>query len=123
LLTGELAAPVVETGCRRLSAARPLVVRNRLFGPHVTVTGLLGGREVLQALADEPLEADEWLVAPRSFLPAALGKTLDDVPEAELAAACSGRLLPADTVAAAVAELRARGDSREGHGEPPGRGV
>jgi len=123
LLTGELAAPVVETACRRLPGARPLVVRNRLFGPHVTVTGLLGGREVLQALAEQPLEGNEWLLAPRSFLPAALGKTLDDVSEPELAAACHGRLLPADTVAAAVAALRVRGDVRGDHGGSAGEGV
>ena len=64
------------------------MVANRLFGPHVTVTGLLGGAEVLDALRRRPLAADEWLLAPRVFLPADLGRTLDDVSEDELAAAC-----------------------------------
>ena len=84
---------------------RPFAVRNRLFGPHVTVTGLLGGGEVLEALRDEPLADDEWLVAPRSFLPAGLGRTLDDVGEAELAAACGGRLVLAGSLVEAFATL------------------
>lgn len=77
---------------------RPLVVPNRLFGPHVTVTGLLGGSEVLEALHRDPLAAGEWLLAPRLFLPAALGRTLDDVGEDELAAACAGRLAVVESV-------------------------
>lgn len=112
LLTGEQAAPVVAAACRGLPAARPLVVRNRLFGPHVTVTGLLGGREVLDALTVAPLDEGEWLLAPRSFLPAALGRTLDDVNEEELAAACGGRLVVAGSVADALRELMSPGDRR-----------
>jgi NifB/MoaA-like Fe-S oxidoreductase len=109
LLCGTLAAPVVGLACRRLSAhgiaARPFVVGNELFGPHVTVTGLLGGREVVRAVAREALAAGEWLVAPRDWLPEALGATLDDVGEQELAAACGGRLVLADGLRAAFATL------------------
>ena len=97
LLGGVAAAPVLGAASRRLAArtgaaARPFTVANRLFGPHVTVTGLLGGREIVGALHERPLAADEWLLAPRTVAPAALGRTLDDVDEAELAAACGGRL-------------------------------
>ena len=93
-----------------LAAAFDLPVRafpvdNRLFGAHVTVTGLLGGREVLDALRDDPLGPDEWLVAPRVVLPAELGRTLDDVGEDELAAACGGRLVLADSLRQAFATL------------------
>jgi hypothetical protein len=84
---------------------RPFVVENRLFGPHVTVTGLLGGREVLDALRDDPLASGEWLVAPRVFLPAGLGRTLDDVGEDEVAAACGRRLALADSLRQAFATL------------------
>ena len=110
LLTGTLAAPVMAEVADVLEHAatltvRPFAVHNRLFGPHVTVTGLLGGREVLQALRDEPLAAGEWLVAPRSFLPAGLRRTLDDVAEAELAAACGGRLVLAGSLVEAFATL------------------
>lgn len=109
LLCGALAAPVVEAACARLGAAgvsaRPFVVANELFGPHVTVTGLLGGGEVARALAREPLAAGEWLLAPRDWLPAGVGATLDDVHEDELAAACDGRLTLADGLRAAFATL------------------
>ncbi len=75
LLTGTLARAgrrARSPACSRRAAAcrcgrSPW--RNRLFGPHVTVTGLLGGREVLDALRGEPLAAGEWLLAPRAFLP------------------------------------------------------
>jgi putative radical SAM enzyme (TIGR03279 family) len=109
LLSGVLAAPVVERGCGLLRghgvSARPLAVVNELFGPHVTVTGLLGGREVLAALKREPLAPGEWLVAPRDWLPEALGATLDDVGEDECRAACGGRLVLADGVRSAFATL------------------
>ncbi len=97
LLGGVAAAPVLAAASRRLAArtgaaARPFIVANRLFGPHVTVTGLLGGREIVSALRERPLAADEWLLAPRTVAPSGLGRTLDDVGEAEIAAACGGRL-------------------------------
>jgi len=110
LLTGTLARPVLERAGELLSAAagvpvRPFAVENRVFGPHVTVTGLLGGGEVLDALRrDRPGDSD-WLLAPRTWLPADLGCTLDDVPEDELAAACGGRLIVAETLSDAFARL------------------
>jgi len=110
VLCGALAEPVVASAAKGLAAAfdlpvRAFAVENRLFGPHVTVTGLLGGREVLDALHDASLAAGEWLVAPRVFLPAELGRTLDDVGEDELAAACGGRLVLADSLRQAFATL------------------
>jgi len=128
LLSGTLAAPVMEqaahvlrralAGTRSIGrqsdgarpestavAVRPLVVSNAVFGPHVTVTGLLGGREVLAALAREPLHSGEWLLAPRTWLPAQLGYTLDDIGEDELAAACGGRLILADSLSEALSRL------------------
>ncbi len=84
---------------------RPFLVANRLFGPHVTVGGLLGGAEVLAALGADPLAPDEWLLASRGFLPEELGRTLDDVGEDELAAACGGRLVLADDLSEAFARL------------------
>jgi putative radical SAM enzyme (TIGR03279 family) len=109
VLTGTLAEPVIEQAGVLLSRdgapVRPFAVSNVLFGPHVTVTGLLGGAEVLAALRERPLGEDEWLVAPRVFLPAALGRSLDDVGEDELAAACGGRLVLSDSLAAAFGTL------------------
>ena len=61
---------------------RAFVVENRLFGAHVTVTGLLGGAEVLDALRRDPLVGGEWLArAARLAARGVLGRTLDDVGE------------------------------------------
>jgi putative radical SAM enzyme (TIGR03279 family) len=110
LLGGRAAAPVLDTACRVIAArtgavARPFVVDNALFGTHVTVTGLLGGREVVAALRKQPLAEGEWLLAPRSFLPDALGRTLDDVSADEIAEACGGRLALGHDLAAAAAAV------------------
>ena len=110
LLCGTLAEPVIAGAAAELTAAlgspvRAFPVQNRLFGPHVTVTGLLGGAEVVDALRRDPLAENEWLVAPRVFLPADLARTLDDVGEDELAAACGGRLVLAESLRPAFATL------------------
>jgi putative radical SAM enzyme (TIGR03279 family) len=110
LLTGVLAEPVLERAAALSRSAtgvpvRPFVVENALFGPHVTVTGLLGGAEVLDALGREPLAPGEWLAAPRVWLPAHLGRTLDDVGEDGLAAACGDRLVIADSLHEVFARL------------------
>ena len=110
LLTGTLARPVLERAGGLLGEAaglpvRPFAVENRVFGPHVTVTGLLGGGEVLDALRRDPLAGGEWLLAPRTWLPADLGCTLDDVAEDELEAAAGGRLAVAETLSDAFARL------------------
>ncbi len=110
LLTGTLAAPVLVRAAATLGAAagvpvRSFVVENGLFGAHVTVTGLLGGADVLGALRRDPLAGGEWLLAPRTWLPQDLGRTLDDVGEGELAAACGDRLVVADSLGDAFARL------------------
>ena len=110
LLSGTLARPVLERVAAILApgaglAVRPLAVENAVFGPHVTVTGLLGGAEVLDALRRDPLAEGEWLLAPRVWLPADLGRTLDDVTEEELAAACGGRFVVAESLGDAFARL------------------
>lgn len=109
-LCGTLAEPVVAAAARRLADGfdRPLrafPVANRLFGPHVTVTGLLGGAEVCAALRDDPLAEGEWLVAPRLFLPAALDRTLDDLSSDDLMEACGGRLVLAESLLDAFGTL------------------
>lgn len=84
---------------------RPFLVENRVFGPHVTVTGLLGGAEVLDALEQEPLAEGEWLLAPRTWIPSDLGRTLDDIGEDEVKAACGGRLILAESLRDAFVRL------------------
>jgi putative radical SAM enzyme (TIGR03279 family) len=110
LLCGTLARPVLELAGAQLAAAagvpvRPLVVANAVFGRHVTVTGLLGGAEVLAELRRDPLTEGEWLAAPRVWLPEELGRTLDDVREDQLAAACGGRRVLGDSLRSVFARL------------------
>ena len=109
LLGGGLVGPVLEEACARLARAgvvcRAFLVANELFGAHVTVTGLLGGRELIAALGADPLAPGEWLLAPRDVAPADLERTLDDVPVAELARACDGRLVLGDGLTGAFATL------------------
>ena len=109
VLCGTLAVPLIERAAELLSGGaplRPFTVTNRLFGEHVTVTGLLGAAEVVDALRAAPLAEDEWLLAPRVFLPAESGRTLDGVGEAELAAACGGRLVLAESLTEGFARMR-----------------
>jgi hypothetical protein len=110
VLCGTLAAPVIARVAELLATGggapvRPFSVVNGLFGEHVTVTGLLGGAEVLDALRTASLADNEWLLAPRGFLPEGLGRTLDGVSEGALAAACGGRLALADSLAEGFATM------------------
>jgi NifB/MoaA-like Fe-S oxidoreductase len=105
LLCGTLARPVVEEACRLLGRSRPFPVENRLFGSHVTVAGLLSGADVLRALEEQPLRESEYLLAPRSFLPAALERTIDDVTVVTLREACHSRLVLGDGLGDAFARL------------------
>jgi len=118
LLTGTLAAPIVSDVCRSLAgrdaqpagtpSARPFVVSNATFGPHVTVTGLLGGRDVLRELGEQGLAEGEWLLAPRTFLPADLGRAIDDVTEQQVRDACHGRFAVGYDLPEAMAAMQAR---------------
>lgn len=81
LLTGELFAPVLDGMVRKLSArGRPKVetvaCRNRLFGPEVTVAGLLSGRDLLEGAASAHGRPD-LIVLPRQAFRAAGDLTLD----------------------------------------------
>ena len=69
MLTGTLAAGIVREACERISAAtsldvRPLVAGNQLFGPHVTVTGLLGGADIRDAARVARLGRGDVLLIP-----------------------------------------------------------
>jgi putative radical SAM enzyme (TIGR03279 family) len=73
LLTGTLAAGLVREVSERVSSAmsldiRPLVAGNRLFGPHVTVTGLLGGADIRDAVRAAGLGRGDVLLIPVSVL-------------------------------------------------------
>lgn len=90
LLTGTLAAGVVDEVCCRLSGVtgrctpaatarfRPLVAANSLFGPHVTVTGLLGGRDIASAATASGLASGDLLLIPPACTAAGSGKRFID---------------------------------------------
>jgi len=66
---GVLAAPVVRRALRPFGAVRGLEVRviavpNRLFGPTVTVTGLLAGADILEALQSLAVPGRRVLLPP-----------------------------------------------------------
>lgn len=73
LLSGALAAGLMHQVCERLShklhrEILPLVAENHTFGPHVTVTGLLGGNDVINAARRAGLGRGDLLLVPRSCL-------------------------------------------------------
>ena len=78
---------------------------NQLFGSIVTVAGLLGGRDMLDAIAREFADfgPDDLLLLPRVMLDNAGVRFLDDVTLAEFTAQVTPRVVFAKT----AAELRA----------------
>ncbi len=89
LLTGRLSAELMNGFCKRASAAlgydiRPLVAANHLFGEHVTVAGLLGGRDILGAARAARLGRGDLLIIPPSVLENAGEAFLDDFTIEEL---------------------------------------
>ncbi len=89
LLTGVLAADLLAAACARFGRSLnrellPLVAVNRLFGSHVTVAGLLGGRDVTRAAEAGGLSRGDLLLIPALSLDSAGERFLDDVSLEEL---------------------------------------
>ncbi|MHB8860038.1 MAG: DUF512 domain-containing protein [Thermoleophilia bacterium] len=89
LLTGVLAAELVASACDRFGRSLgreflPLVAENELFGFHVTVTGLLGGRDVIRAASGCGLRRTDLLLIPSLSLDSAGERFLDDISLEEL---------------------------------------
>ena len=79
LVCGTLIAPVLERKATGLSgvAIEVVPVENRFFGPTVTVSGLLTGRDVVEALRDRDL--GDIVFLPRAMFDASGERTLDDI--------------------------------------------
>jgi len=111
-LTGGLAAPALERMADAWFARagwRPqvVIVENSFFGAGVTVSGLLGGRDLIQALGT--LAADvEDIVLPRGPFGFEGRRTLDDVSAEAVGDAHPGRVHLASTPAELLAILRRR---------------
>lgn len=110
IMTSVMAAPVIRRIAREITRATGVDVRvvpvvNQLFGPSVTVAGLLGGRDVLDTIAREQsdLGADDLLLLPRVMLDNAGARFLDDVTLQEFTSQISPRVVFAKT----AEELRA----------------
>jgi putative radical SAM enzyme (TIGR03279 family) len=115
ILTSAMAAPVIRRLARDITRrtgleTRVVPVRNQLFGSIVTVAGLLGGRDALDAIQSElsDLTEDDLLLAPRVMLDNAGARFLDDVTLEEFTAAVRPRVIFAKT----AAELRTAVASR-----------
>jgi putative radical SAM enzyme (TIGR03279 family) len=81
-------------------------VENRLFGPDITVSGLLSGKCVLEEFGDERTDAPLFL--PRSMFDERGAVTLDDVPLPELAERLGRPIAPASQLLDVVQTLAGR---------------
>jgi putative radical SAM enzyme (TIGR03279 family) len=115
ILTSAMAEPVMRRIAREVGQAtgletRVVVVVNQLFGPIVTVAGLLGARDTLDAIARDFADfgPHDLLLLPRVMLDNAGARFLDDVTLAEFTAQVTPRVVFAKTAAelhAAIAPL------------------
>jgi putative radical SAM enzyme (TIGR03279 family) len=95
-LSGQLAAPALERMAERwqqYAGWRPSVetVRNDFFGDQVTVSGLLGGADLLRTIQAIPRELED-VVLPRSAFGFDGQHTIDGISAATIGAAHPGRV-------------------------------
>jgi len=102
LACGTLIAPLLERKAAELSqvVVEVVPVENRFFGPMVTVSGLLTGRDVIEALRGRAL--GEVVFLPRAMFDASGELTLDDVSPAAIGEALGGRVEVAGTMGEVV---------------------
>jgi putative radical SAM enzyme (TIGR03279 family) len=89
VVTGESPFRYIADYTQRLSQAtgaklQPVAVKNRLFGPSVTVTGLVSGRDIVAAL--QGMELGELVLVPDVMMKEGEGVFLDDLTLEELEA-------------------------------------
>ena len=109
LVCGTLIAPVLEALVadwgKSIAFPRSVVipVENRFFGPTVTVSGLLVGRDVIEALRGRDL--GEVVFLPRAMFDAAGKRTLDDMSPAEIEERLGTRVEVAGTLGEVIRRL------------------
>ena len=112
-VSGTLFAPVLREALDRsgLTHARVLAVPNRLFGGNVSVTGLLGGEDIVVAVRDDGATGT-YLVP--DVVVNSDGLLLDDVPAASLSERSGGdiRIVGSDGAALARALITGTGRTR-----------
>ncbi|MFQ5812573.1 MAG: DUF512 domain-containing protein [Anaerolineae bacterium] len=106
LVCGTLIAPLLERKAAGLSgvAVEVVPVENRFFGPTVTVSGLLTGWDVIEALQDRDL--GDVVFLPRAMFDAAGELTLDDMSPAAIGERLGVRVEVAGTMKEVVGLLR-----------------
>ena len=87
IITGECAYKHIKMLAEKISALYPVEInvicaKNNLFGGHVSVTGLLGGKDIINAAKGQDL--GEKLILSRSVLRAEGDLFLDDLTPADL---------------------------------------
>ena len=105
LVCGTLIAPLLERKAAELSevAVELVPVENRFFGATVTVSGLLTGRDVIEALRDHDL--GDLVFLPRAMFDAAGELTLDDMSPAAIGERLGVRVEVAGTMGEVVGSL------------------
>ncbi len=89
-VTGEAAFPVIDETCKLLSrtrglSCRALLVRNRFFGPRVSVAGLLVGQDIARTfVAAVGRGGCDAVIIPRVCLKAGETRFLDDMTVGDL---------------------------------------
>jgi Fe-S oxidoreductase, related to NifB/MoaA family len=100
-VTGEAAYPVIDEACRFLErvrglSCRALLVKNRFFGPRVSVAGLLTGQDIARTyLAAVGRGGCDAVIVPSVSLKADEPRFLDDMTVGELERLCGA---PVDVV-------------------------
>jgi putative radical SAM enzyme (TIGR03279 family) len=105
LVCGALIAPLLEDGAAKLAERMGLVIEvvpvvNDFFGPTVTVSGLLTGRDVIEAL--QGYDLGDVVFLPRAMFDAAGELTLDDMSPAAIGERLGVRVEVAGTMAEVV---------------------
>jgi len=101
LVCGRLIAPTLSRLASELASlvgidVRVVPVENRLFGPRVTVSGLLAGADIIEALRGH--ELGDLVVLPRHALDHAGALFLDDVTPDDVSAALATPVAFASTI-------------------------
>lgn len=116
-ITGEAAYPVIDEACRFLESVkglscRALLVKNRFFGPRISVAGLLTGQDIARTFAAAIGRGGcDAIVIPSVSLKADAPRFLDDMTVSELERVCG---VPVDVVDPTPASFAARALKRGG---------
>ena len=94
LVTGELFAPVLRRMSPRLPRMRVVPIANRLFGPTITVAGLLAGHDVVDQLKEAG--AGDLVVLPGAMFGGPEGESLDGLSPADISEELGVRIQVAD---------------------------